>query len=669
MTGEHSSNIFCLGFDNENTKLFSAGNDEQVIVHDATTGATIDVFLHEEAVYGLSIDPLNSNIFASACDDGRVLIWDIREPSSSDPFCLASCSSAFHAVMYNPVESRLLACANSREGMSLWDIRNPKSPLLKYIDDSSIQSCMSVRFNSSGTQILALRRRLPPALYDISLPSYIYQFDHPGYYNICTMKSCCFAGEQDQYVLSGSDDFNLYVWKIPKEGTENKTVENTHMILKGHRSIVNQVRFNNHNFLLASSGVEKIIKLWSPFQLPHSSGGLRKGCTSNDKERKIYTHEEYINLVMRSGQVVTHDYSHQSTKEDPRMMAFFDSLVQREIEGMNTDSNQSAVNSDSWLFNVVESFSLSEIDSSSNVSSDSETAVSGDRVSDESGAAALSSLSDIGTDTYETGFPVEDINGSTLWQPNSDRSNFSTSSITSTSSSSSSSSEEVRNDDDDENGVCGSDKLRSWSSKSSISSSIESLLSSESEIGSNSGNRKRLSYWERRKLLRKRRMQLCEESDDSDFNSEDRDLSATQSKKRACLKFRNFQVNGKDKNGSSSSSSLVSLANTSSEIITPNESCSGKNASEDPNKCNVVCVAAQNSNLSPLTNGEDEEAATPDSGITSRSFDNEKPSPSTSTCDSPELDPSRSNKETFKIRNIRANRKRVYRKSSPQDCE
>lgn len=32
-------------------------------------------------------------------------------------------------------------------------------------------------------------------------------------------------------------------------------------------------------------------------------------------------------------QFISHDYSHQSTKEDPRMMAFFDSLVQREIEG------------------------------------------------------------------------------------------------------------------------------------------------------------------------------------------------------------------------------------------------------------------------------------------------------------------------------------------------
>lgn len=51
----------------------------------------------------------------------------------------------------------------------------------------------------------------------------------------------------------------------------------------------------------------------------------------------MFTHDEYIGLVLRSGQFMTHDYSHQSTKEDPRMMAFFDSLVQREIEGWSSE--------------------------------------------------------------------------------------------------------------------------------------------------------------------------------------------------------------------------------------------------------------------------------------------------------------------------------------------
>lgn len=74
---------------------------------------------------------------------------------------------------------------------------------------------MSVRFNQQGTHILALRRRLPPVLYHAQSARSCAQFDHPGYYNSCTMKSCSFAGAHDQYVLSGSDDFNLYMWKIP----------------------------------------------------------------------------------------------------------------------------------------------------------------------------------------------------------------------------------------------------------------------------------------------------------------------------------------------------------------------------------------------------------------------------------------------------------------------
>lgn len=37
MSTTHLSNIFCLGFDSLNHKIFSAGNDDQVIVHDLRT--------------------------------------------------------------------------------------------------------------------------------------------------------------------------------------------------------------------------------------------------------------------------------------------------------------------------------------------------------------------------------------------------------------------------------------------------------------------------------------------------------------------------------------------------------------------------------------------------------------------------------------------------------
>ncbi|XP_077416234.1 DDB1- and CUL4-associated factor 5 [Vanacampus margaritifer] len=338
LKGEHLSNIFCLAFDSSNTKVFSGGNDEQVILHDVERRETLNVFLHIDAVYSLSVSPVNDNVFASSSDDGRVLIWDTREPPHGEPFCLANYPSAFHSVMFNPVEPRLLATANSKEGVGLWDIRKPRSTLLRYGGSMSLQSAMSVRFNSTGTQLLALRRRLPPVLYELHsrLPS--YQFDNQGYFNYCTMKSCCFAGDCDQYILSGSDDFNLYMWKIPKDpDTGGRVVNGAFMVLKGHRSIVNQVRFNPHTYMICSSGVEKVIKVWSPYQQPDSLGDL-DGCVE-DTCRSLYTHEEYINLVLNSGSGLSHDYVSQSIQEDPRMMAFFDSLVRRELEGWSSDSD------------------------------------------------------------------------------------------------------------------------------------------------------------------------------------------------------------------------------------------------------------------------------------------------------------------------------------------
>ncbi|XP_077909968.1 DDB1- and CUL4-associated factor 5 isoform X3 [Halichoerus grypus] len=226
LKGEHHSNIFCLAFNSGNTKVFSGGNDEQVILHDVESSETLDVFAHEDAVYGLSVSPVNDNIFASSSDDGRVLIWDIRESPHGEPFCLANYPSAFHSVMFNPVEPRLLATANSKEGVGLWDIRKPQS--------ISFQALMTLT---------------------------------------------CTCGEFLQ---------------IQKQ-------------------------------------------IWSPYKQPGCTGDLDGRI--EDDSRCLYTHEEYISLVLNSGHGLSHDYANQSVQEDPRMMAFFDSLVRREIEGWSSDSD------------------------------------------------------------------------------------------------------------------------------------------------------------------------------------------------------------------------------------------------------------------------------------------------------------------------------------------
>jgi hypothetical protein len=46
------------------------------------SGSPLDYFIHEQPVFGVCADPLNSSIFCSACDDGRILIFDTRESNT-----------------------------------------------------------------------------------------------------------------------------------------------------------------------------------------------------------------------------------------------------------------------------------------------------------------------------------------------------------------------------------------------------------------------------------------------------------------------------------------------------------------------------------------------------------------------------------------------------------
>uniref|UniRef100_A0A2A4JBV0 Uncharacterized protein n=1 Tax=Heliothis virescens TaxID=7102 RepID=A0A2A4JBV0_HELVI len=345
MKGLHQSNVFCLGITNDNQKIYSGGNDDIVIVHDLESKCPLEVLQHQRAVCSLSIDPFNERVVTTAGNDGRLLLFDTRQ-SVHESLVISRSRKAFHGVMFHPSQSGMLTSANSRDGVALWDLRSPKHPILRYAGaNGTCQNCMSVRFNSAGTHILALRRRQAPVLYAVHSPEPVAEFYHQDYYNSCTMKSCTFAGEGDQFVLSGSDDFNLYMWKIPEDGAGfHVPVEPPHIVLYGHRSIVNQVRYNPHYCLIASSGVEKIIKVWSAVEFPKMRGTLLEEAQGSDNPREIYSHEDYVSLVHHSGQpsfqYISHNYADQSTSEDPRMMAFFDSLVQRELECLaeETDS-------------------------------------------------------------------------------------------------------------------------------------------------------------------------------------------------------------------------------------------------------------------------------------------------------------------------------------------
>lgn len=81
-----------------------------------------DVFLHSKPVYGLSVDMTNDQIFATAGEDGRILVFDLR--IGTQVLSLPKSRSPYHAVQFHPFDGNFAVTANGKDGAALWDLRD-----------------------------------------------------------------------------------------------------------------------------------------------------------------------------------------------------------------------------------------------------------------------------------------------------------------------------------------------------------------------------------------------------------------------------------------------------------------------------------------------------------------------------------------------------------------
>ena len=75
----------------------------------------------------------------------------------------------------------------------------------------------------------------------------------------------CFAGQDDDLIVSASTDLNLYIWYLPESRENDISVNESLLELRGHAGKVYDVRYDPCNDVLASAGREKVIKLWNTF--------------------------------------------------------------------------------------------------------------------------------------------------------------------------------------------------------------------------------------------------------------------------------------------------------------------------------------------------------------------------------------------------------------------
>ncbi|KEH44401.1 transducin/WD-like repeat-protein [Medicago truncatula] len=270
LLGKHQGRAHKLAIEPGSPHIFYTCGEDGLVQHfDLRTGTATELFtckplkdswnympvIHLNAI---AIDPRNPNLFAVAGSDEYTRLFDIRKykwdastdfGQPTDYFCpphligdervgitgLAFSEQRELLVSYN---DEFIYLFTQDMGLGLDPV--PGSPISVDSDTSEAGGSHGSARSPSNTDA------------DVKIAPQVFK----GHRNCETVKGVNFFGPNCEYVVSGSDCGRIFTWK--KKGGELIRV------MEADKHVVNCIESHPHSTVLASSGIEHDIKIWTP---------------------------------------------------------------------------------------------------------------------------------------------------------------------------------------------------------------------------------------------------------------------------------------------------------------------------------------------------------------------------------------------------------------------
>ncbi|KQS43113.1 DDB1- and CUL4-associated factor 8 [Drosophila erecta] len=270
----HNMNIFQTKFIDSAgcLDIVSSSRDGQVrrSVIPPSGGAVkpVRLYTHSESVHKIVLVPHSRHELMSAGEDAAVKHFDLR--ASNAATTMLRC---VHDEVNKRARVRLFSIAHhpyapefcvsgSDDKLRVYDKRNLAQTLVQMtpssIADTKITQITCAVYNHSGSEILASYSDAGIYLFDSrnNQPGE-YLHCYQGHINSRTIKGVNFFGPRSEYIVSGSDCGNIFFWDRNTEAIIN--------YMKGdHAGVVNCLEPHPWMPVLATSGLEHDVKIWTP---------------------------------------------------------------------------------------------------------------------------------------------------------------------------------------------------------------------------------------------------------------------------------------------------------------------------------------------------------------------------------------------------------------------
>ena len=248
----------CLS--NDEKYILASLGSFKVIIFDILNGQKIKEFknLHNSGITSIIPMPNSNSKFLTSSIDRRILMLDISNNDNS--VVEIGKFSRMRQILFSEYYNYIIILSGSKNEISCYNLSTNKIEIIIVINEPIVYGNIS-KSDKGKYLIYNVSKDKPKiSLYNIEKRTVEEKFS--GHTQKLMIIKCCFGGDKDQLILSGSEDYTVYVWErgysmLPKYK------------FKAHFGIVNGAEIWNNDFIISISddkiisiSDDKSIKIW-----------------------------------------------------------------------------------------------------------------------------------------------------------------------------------------------------------------------------------------------------------------------------------------------------------------------------------------------------------------------------------------------------------------------
>ena len=273
----HRANVFQSKMMPGDLTIASCSRDGQVRLAELTTAgqlrSTKRLAQHKGPAHKMALIPGTGHSLLSAGEDGQVFMIDIRELKPDKILLLKNDKDKkipIYSIHSNPVDGNIFCTTGRDQFVRVFDRRflspGTNSPELHKLCPEHLSAAHELKayitcavFNHNGSQILGSYNDEDIYLFE---PENTEKEDRVintfrGHRNNATVKGVNFYGPESEYVVSGSDCGNIFIW-------ERETSALVRLAHGDEGGVVNVLEPHPNLPVLATSGLDDDVKIWQP---------------------------------------------------------------------------------------------------------------------------------------------------------------------------------------------------------------------------------------------------------------------------------------------------------------------------------------------------------------------------------------------------------------------